>query len=293
MPPSAAPSTQAHEPHGCGCRRIEVTEGPLAGRTIVVTRSREQASALSTGLRALGAAVIEIPTIAILPPRSYAPLDAALTRWHTYDWLIVTSANTARVLAERLRALERAQIGQPPTVAVGPATAAALRQNGLRVDLEPRPAVAESIVAALKDRVAGQRVLLARAEVARDLLPEALTRAGAHLTLVDAYRTVLAEESRALVAEIFAGASASGPRHRIDALTFTSSSTVNNLAALLEKAEALWPRGSKVFSIGPITSATLRAHGIEPDQEARQHDVGGLIAAVVQGLAGPAAGNTR
>ena len=119
----------------------------------MVTRSREQASSLSAQLRSLGATVLEIPTIAIVPPRSFEPLDAALRELASYDWLIVTSANTARVLAERIVALSLDVTGQPKTVSVGPSTAAALFAAGLRVDLVPEPAVAESIVAALRDRV--------------------------------------------------------------------------------------------------------------------------------------------
>ncbi len=261
---------------------------PLAGRTVVVTRSREQASALSEGLRALGANVIEIPTIALMPPQSYAPLYAALAELHAYDWLLVTSANTARVIGERRQALGLVFSHQPQTVAVGGATAAALEQVGLRVDLVPQSAVAESIVAAIRDQVRGQKVLLIRAEVARDLLPVALEQAGAQVTIVDAYRTVLAEESVALVSATFGppDQQLSPQPSRVDALTFTSSSTVSNLAALLQEAGVAWPTSAKVFSIGPITSRTLRERGIEPCLEAAQHDVEGLIQVVLRGLTG-------
>ena len=254
---------------------------PLAGRTIVVTRSRDQASALSRRLQELGATVIEIPTIAIVPPQSYEPLDAALAQLQLYDWLVITSANTAHVLAQRLVVRGLALSGQPRTVAVGPATAEALRQHGWRVDLVPQPAVAESIVSALRGQVRGKRVLIARAEVARDLLPLALEEAGAEVVIVHAYRTVLAEASESIVAEAF-GTGAGQSRATLDGLTFTSSSTVRNLAALLEKARAPWPAAAQVFSIGPITSRTLREHSIEPDWEAAEHDVEGLVASVVK-----------
>ncbi len=252
----------------------------MAGRTIVVTRSREQASELSRRLQTLGANVIEIPTIAIVPPHSYEPMDAALRELDRFDWLIVTSANTARVIAERRAALQLTLPYQPRTVAVGPATAAALERIGLRVDLVPEPAVAESIIAALAHQVNGKRVLLARAEVARDILPEALAKAGALVTIVEAYRTVLAAGSHKLVAEAFA------PETPIDALTFTSSSTVINLFALMQLEGVDWPSAARAFSIGPITSATLRERGIEPHLEATEHDIEGLVAAVVQGLSG-------
>jgi uroporphyrinogen-III synthase len=149
------------------------------------------------------------------------------------------------------------------------------------------PAVAESIAAALAGKVAGQRVLLARAEVARDVLPEALQAAGAQVTIVAAYRTVLAEGSAELVAAVFGSPNGEvwGARQvRIDALTFTSSSTVKNLFTLLQSAGLAWPAECRVFSIGPVTSGTLREHGIEPYLEATQHDVEGLVAAVLAGL---------
>ncbi len=264
-----------------GLHVAALTQTPLEGRTIVVTRSREQASDLSRRLCTLGAHVIEIPTITIVPPLSYEPLDNALRKFDTYDWLIVTSANTARVLDERTRALAFRPSTQPRTVAVGRATAAALEQAGFRVDLVPQPAVAESIVAALEHQVAGKRVLLARAEVARDLIPAALAAAGAALTIVNAYRTVLAEGSEEIVAATF------GPSSlvKVDALTFTSSSTVKNLVALLGQANLAWPTATKVFSIGPVTSRTLREHGVEPTLQAPQHDVEGLVAVVLQSFA--------
>ena len=267
---------------------------PLEGRTIVVTRSREQASALSLRLTALGANVIEIPTIAIIPPRSYDALDRALQELSSYDWLLVTSVNTVSVLLERLEVLGLSVEGQPRTVAVGPSTAAALEKAGFRVDLVPQPAVAESVLAELGDKVQGRRVLLVRAEVARDLLPEGLRQAGAMVTIADAYRTVTAD-SVGRVADIF-GARASDHGNRkdanfeasnvqVDALTFTSSSTVKNLVSLLQQAQAEWPNEARVFSIGPLTSASLREFGVEPDREATQHDVEGLVAAVLAGLA--------
>jgi uroporphyrinogen-III synthase len=268
---------------------IDPAHAPLAGRTIVVTRSREQASALTRRLRALGAVVIEIPAIAIVPPKSWEPLDAALRELPTYDWLVVTSANTARILGERVRLLGLKLATQPRTVAVGWATAAALGEAGFRVDLVPESAVAESLVAAIETQVRGQRVLLVRAEVARDLLPRALDAAGAEVTLVDAYRTVLSEESAALVSATFGGAAGDGGSAApLDALTFTSSSTARNLFELLQKAGVTWPASAMVFSIGPITSGTLRELGVEPDLEATQHDVEGLVDIVLRGLGRPA-----
>jgi uroporphyrinogen-III synthase len=246
---------------------------PLAGRTIIVTRSRAQAGALSQALTALGARVIEIPTIAIAPPEDYAPLDAALGRLEAYDWLLVTSANAARVLGERLLP---AQTWPRHVGAVGRSTAQALDAAGFGVDLVPEPFVAESLISALAGQVAGKRILLARAAVARDVLPEALRSAGAHVEVVDAYRTVLPDESR----ELLALAMNAAP----DAITFTSSSTVTNFLALLAFADLPRPNALPALSIGPITSATLREHGWPPAGEAAEHDIPGLVAVVLAAL---------
>ena len=241
----------------------------------MVTRAREQSSTLSAGLRALGADVLEVPTLQFAPPASYAPLDAALRRLGTYDVLLVTSANTAAILAKRL---QPPWAEQPWTIAVGPSTAEALQKAGLRVDLQPLPSVAESMLRELVPVAAGKRMLLPRAAVARELLPDALRAAGATVDVVEAYRTVLVEDSRARVAELFRVSAAP-----VDAVTFTSSSTVENLLALLPAGS---PKrvlaGSRLISIGPVTTATLRRHGLEPASEAAAHDVEGVLAATLR-----------
>lgn len=255
---------------------------PLAGHTIVVTRARQQASRLRSELEALGACVIELPTIEIVPPDSYEPLDAALRDLQQYQWLIVTSANTARVLGERLALLQvdPSSVTGVQVVAVGAATAAALREARFRVDLLPSKYVAEAVVDVLQDKVAGSRVLLARAAVARDVIPDELQRLRATVDVVDAYRTVIPEESAGLVRGIFVNAPMP------DAVTFTSSSTATNFFRLLEEAELCSvPPEVRALSIGPITSATLRELGWEPAAEAEQHDVDGLVQAVVRSLA--------
>jgi uroporphyrinogen-III synthase len=255
---------------------------PLAGRTIVVTRARQQVSRLSRELEVLGARVIEIPTIEIVPPDSYAPLDAALSSLQQYQWLIFTSANTVRVFAERLSALGLASeiFAGLHCATVGSATATALRELGVRVDVVPRQYVAESLIDALRDRVAGRRVLLARAVVARDVIPDELRRLGATVDVVDAYRTLIPKESAALLRDVFAS-DAVLP----DAVTFTSSSTVTNFFQLLRDAGFdLAPPGVRALSIGPITSATLREQGWEPAAEADLHDVAGLVQIAIEAL---------
>ena len=250
---------------------------PLAGRRVLVTRTREQASALRAQLETLGADVLEVPTIRIAPPESYDGLDRALANLERYNILIVTSANTARVLRER-------GIGAIPpalqVMAVGPATAEALRETGVRVDRVPVPAVGESVVRELAPHAAGKRILLARAAVARDVIPLGLRAAGATVEIAEAYRTVLANESRAILETAFAP-----DEPPVDAVTFTSSSTVQHFFALLgEEAAGRALERVAVCSIGPVTSGTLREFGVEPAIEAAEHTVGGLVVAIVVAL---------
>jgi uroporphyrinogen-III synthase len=255
---------------------------PLAGRTILVTRARHQAGRLTEALRAVGAEVVEIPAIAIVPPDSYADLDRTLLNLSQYQWLIVTSANAVQALQARLAATgsEVGALSHLKIAAVGSATAAALREMGIEVAVTPAEYVAESLVEALGSRVDWQRVLLARAAVARDVIPDALRARGATVDVVDAYRTVIPEDSVTAIRTIF------GPQGRVpDAVTFTSSSTVTNFEALLRAAGVPVPAAMKSVSIGPVTSATLRELEWEPAAEADPHDLAGLVAAVVQTLA--------
>lgn len=249
----------------------------LGGRRVLVTRAAHQAGKLSDGLRALGAEPVEVPVLEICPPEDREPLDRALRRLDTYDWLILTSANTVRALVERVAALgiSFAECQIPQIAAVGDGTAAAARNAGFAVAVVPENYVAESLAACLADRVAGKRVLLARAEVARDVIPDALRAAGGEVEVVDAYRNVLPEAAPQLLRAALAAG--------IDAATFTSSSSVTHLAEAARQAGiAFPPAGVKAVSIGPITSATLRELGWEPAAEAAPSDVPGLIDAVVR-----------
>lgn len=255
---------------------------PLAGKTIVVTRARHQASRLSQELETLGARVMEIPAIEIAPPNSYAPLDEALGRMQEYQWLIVTSVNTVRVLKERLDVLGQGidMFSSVRCAAIGSATQSALAQAGVHVEVIPSEYVAESLVVSLRDRVARKRVLLVRAAIARDVLPDELRKWGAMVDVVDAYRTVIPEESTGRIREAFA---ATGDLP--DAVTFTSSSTVTNFFQLLRAAGIQKiPTKVRALSIGPVTSAALREHGWEPAVEADPHDVTGLVRAAILAL---------
>jgi uroporphyrinogen III methyltransferase/synthase len=246
---------------------------PLFGKRIVVTRARGQADALSGSLRALGADAIEMPTIEIRPAADYGPLDRAIAELSSYDWLIFTSANGVRHFTARLdasgsdlRAL-RARI-----CAIGPATRAAVEALHLKVDLMGREYVAEGLLEAFAPfDLAGARILLPRAAVARDVVPVELGRRGARVDVVEAYRTVVPENASEQVRAVLA--------RRPDCITFTSSSTVGNLAAIAG-ADAL--RGTKVVSIGPVTTQTARRCGIAVAAQAREFTIDGLVAAVIE-----------
>jgi uroporphyrinogen-III synthase len=248
---------------------------PLAGRRVLVTRAVHQAGKLSDALRSLGAEPVEVPVLEIGPPESYDAIDAAIRDLGSYDWLIVTSANTVKALRERSMAWN-GLLGREPrfkVAAIGEATAAAATDAGLRVTVVPESYVAESLVAEIGAMAAGQRILLARAAVARDLIPDALRKAGARVDVVDAYRNVMPEDAP----DRLRAALARG----IDAATFTSSSSVTHLAEAAQKAGVAFPlAGVPAISIGPITSGTLRENGWEPAAEATASDIPGLVAAV-------------
>jgi uroporphyrinogen-III synthase len=247
----------------------------LAGLRVIVGRARHQAGALSSGLRALGAEVTEIPFIEIRKPRSYKPLDAALKNLHEYDWLILTSANGVEALWRRLNKLHltKRQFKHMKIAAIGPATRKAIEKHGLKVNVVPQEYVAESVVEALRNEVAGKRVLLARARVARDVIPRELHQLGAKVDVVEAYETVIPQSSRTRLRAILKDS-----KRRPHAVTFTSSSTVRNFIALLGKKPFL--DGIRLASIGPVTSATLRELGLPVDVEATEYTIPGLIKAL-------------
>ena len=246
---------------------------PLGGRTVAVTRARAQASGLASRLRALGAAVIEAPAIRI------QALDGPAPDLARYDLVCLTSPNGVRFLFERLHRAGRdarafggvGDAGPTRIAAIGPGTAAALREHGLIADIVPERFVAEGLVEALAD-IPVSRALVARAAQARDVLPDALRERGAEVDVLDLYETVaepMSDRERATVA----GA---------DYVTFTSSSTVRFFFASLDGAV---PERARLVSIGPVTSETLREHGREPDVEAERHDIDGLVGALVDDAA--------
>jgi len=281
----------------------------LEGKRVLVTRAAHQASKLSVGLRALGIEPVEVPVLEIQSPTNIAPLDNALRSLDSYDWLILTSANTVRALVDRAHSLGLPLAPGPrlQVAAVGEATATAARDTGFTVALVPPNYVAESLVkeflneatcsdavkgydfsraenASQKSRalapegsLQGLKILLARAEIARDVIPDALRAAGATVDVVDVYRNVMPAAAPELLRAAM--------EKRIDAATFTSSSSVTHLAAAARAAGIVFPfAGVPAISIGPITSQTLRDLGWEPVAEASVSDIPGLIAAVEQAL---------
>ncbi len=247
---------------------------PLFGKRIVITRAREQAGSLAARLRALGADTVELPSIEIGPAEDYTALDAAIANLGSYDWLIFTSANGVRFFLDRLdRSAHDLRAVRGRIAAIGPATKAALEQLHLKVDRNGGEFVAESLLEAFSaDDLHGKLILLARAAVARDTLPAGLRALGAQVDVASAYRTVEPADLAARARDLLAG-----PR-KPDWITFTSSSTVQNLVAAVG-APAL--AGLRVASIGPVTSATARKLGLAVTVEAAEFDEDGLVEAIL------------
>jgi uroporphyrinogen III methyltransferase / synthase len=246
---------------------------PLSGKRIVVTRTRKQAGALTSQLRDLGADVFELPTIRIEPPTDLREFAELVQDAHGYDWIVFTSPNGVDAFFEIFYKLydDAREIGASKIAAIGPATAQRVRDFHLHVDLQPEEFVAEAVVREFQKQggVENLRILLARAEKARDVLPRELSKLGAIVDEAFAYRTVT--ETRDVT----------GARRRLleegaDMITFTSSSTVENFLAL----DLPWPKGMQIASIGPITSKTATDHGLKIDIEARRHDIEGLVEAI-------------
>jgi len=276
---------------------------PLEGKRILVTRTRQQASVLSERLRALGAIPIEFPTIHIVPPQNWEPLDDALKRLCTteknqpyYTWLVFTSSNGVNMCFERLRSLglDADAIGNVRVAAIGPATAASLASYGITADLVPEEYIAEGVAAALiedarrrGESLQEKRILLARAAEARNILVSMLQQEGAVVDEIAAYRTLPAASNDERGREVLRLLQT----RQLDILTFTSSSTVRNfmhwfenVVAPLAGARETGARetGTKIACIGPITSQTARELGLHVDIEAKEFTIDGLVEAIVQ-----------
>ena len=272
---------------------------PLAGKQILVTRTREQASALSEKLRVLGALPVEFPTIRIVPPTDWHALDTALKRLYVsdgtgYDWLVLTSANGVHICMQRLQVLrcDPRAMRSVRVATIGPATAAALADYGVTADLVPDEYIAEGVTRALLEDarqrqrpLAGQRILLARAAEARKILFTELQQAGALVDEVPAYYTLPVARDDERGREVFRLLQSG----QLDILTFTSSSTVRNFVAWVEdyaseEANQIleqMTRKTQIASIGPITSQTAHQLGLRIDIEAKEFTIDGLVDAIV------------
>lgn len=243
---------------------------PLFGRRVVVTRAREQASELRARLEALGAEVVELPSIAI------EPVDLVLPDLDRYDWVVFTSVNGVHGFFERglePYGLDARVFAGCRIAAIGPGTASALAARGLRADLVPERFVAESLLEAFPPPATpGERALLARAAVARDVLPEGLRERGYEVDVLDVYRTVPARPDPDELTLVQAG--------DVDAVTFTSSSTVTNFCDVVGPL----PEGPRIVSIGPVTSKTASERGLRVDAEADPHTIDGLVEALLRVL---------
>jgi uroporphyrinogen III methyltransferase/synthase len=246
---------------------------PLAGKRIVVTRTRKQAGALSDQLRDLGAEVIELPTIRIEPPGDLRAFAELVQDAHAYDWIVFTSPNGVTAFFEMFYKLydDAREIGGARIAAIGAATAQRVRDFNLKVNLQPEEFVAEAVVREFQKQgdLENLRILISRAEEARDLLPKGLGALGAIVDVAIAYRTVAESDDRTEARSRLAAEGA-------DMITFTSSSTVENYLAL----GLPWPPGMRVASIGPITSRTARDRGLTIEVEAARHDIPGLVEAI-------------
>jgi len=247
---------------------------PLFGKRIVVTRTREQAGELSKALRDLGADVIELPTIRIELPEDRQGFAEMVTHAHEYDWLVFTSPNGVEKFFDAFFATydDARSLGNPRIAAIGAGTAAKIREYRFAVDLIPERFVAEGLIDAFKkESVENLTMLWVKAAESREVVGDGLVALGAIVDECIAYRTVPETEDPT-------GAKARLAEEGADLITFTSGSTVDHFFALgLD-----WPEGCVAGSIGPVTSSTLRKHGMPPAFEANPHDIPGLVSAILK-----------
>ena len=252
---------------------------PLEGKKILITRAREQSAGFAEELRKLGAEVVPFPTIEIVPPLRWDGFDHAIDRLKSYDWIIFTSANGVHFFRQRLK--ERGKRLRLPVslrvCAIGPATAKQLNGIGIPVDYVPKEYIAEAVLEGFKEMgVQGKRILLARAKIARDVLPKGLRKMGAELDVVEVYRTVKprggSKKLRRLLEE-----------DKMDVITFTSSSTVNHFADLLKKENVKRSlKGTVIACIGPVAARTAKSWGMKVEIQPKEYTIPGLTQAIAK-----------
>ncbi len=252
---------------------------PLFGKGVVITRPERQADDLARLLAAEGANPIAFATIAIEPPESFHELDAALDGLESFDWLIFTSANGVHFFFERLHQKGRdvRDLKGIKIACIGPATARQIEERGIRVDLVPEQYIAEGLLNSFEGlEMTGKKILIPRAQKARDLLPEGLRKMGADVVVATAYRTVNSGKKKdEFLSYIEAG--------EVDVLTFTSSSTVTNFVEIMGKDYRL-PQRVKIACIGPVTAATAQKAGFKIDISQEEYTMEGLVGALVEHL---------
>jgi uroporphyrinogen III methyltransferase/synthase len=254
-------------------------EGGVRGKRILITRARDQSSVFAVKLKNLGAEVTEFPTIEILPPRSWKKLDEAMNRLRSYDWIVFTSVNGVHFFWRRLKEKRKnlSRLFSLKVAAIGPATAKKLQEKGIRVSYKPKEFVAEGILRGFKKiNLKGRRILLARAEKARDILPKGLRKMGAKVDVVEAYRTAKPIGGSKALKQVLADG-------KFDVITFTSSSTVNHFVELLKKEDLKKIlKGIAIASIGPITTQTAKRLGMKVQIQPKQYTIPALTQAIVK-----------
>jgi uroporphyrinogen III methyltransferase/synthase len=254
---------------------------PLFGKKILITRAKEQAAEFMELLAGYGAEPVECPTIEIVPPTDWKPLDWAIAKLAGYDWLLFTSVNGVDFFMKRLfeKGHDLRKLTKAKVVAIGPKTAEAVRQHGVIPDLVPKYYQAESVLKGLANvKMKGKRVLLPRAKEAREILPTELKKRGAKIDVVTAYRTVAPKGRREALKSML-------ERKELAVITFTSSSTVKNFMALFKgQPVKKWLEGVKIACIGPITANTARDLGLHVDIQPKEFTVAALAKEIAEGV---------
>jgi uroporphyrinogen III methyltransferase/synthase len=259
---------------------------PLKGKTVLITRPRTQSGEMTRYIEQLGATVIHCPTIEIAEPVSWAALDAAIEELATYDWLVFTSANGAEFFFRRLAEKRRDVAASINTVicAIGPATAKAIEKAGIRVDVIAEDSKAEGALATIiehtggEKKIRGLRFLIPRARIAREVLPVELSNLGAYVNAVEAYQTVKPDVQIDTIIRLFTEGA-------VDAITFTSSSTVSNFAALVGADDlSTLLQDTLVACIGPVTAATAIGHGITNVVQPDVYNATAMVEALVKAI---------
>ncbi|MGE3977360.1 MAG: uroporphyrinogen-III C-methyltransferase [Nitrospira sp.] len=251
---------------------------PLFGKRVLMTRAKEQAGELAARLAAYGAEPVEAPTITIVPPLDWAPVDQAISEIGTYDWIIFTSVNGVSRFMTRLLARGRDSrcLAGRRLCCIGPRTAQELEKFGIRTDVVPEEYQAEGVLATLNRRdVKATRILIPRAEVARELLPDELRAAGAHVDVVPVYRTLTpGQDSEGWRQDLM--------DHRIHVATFTSSSTARNFVAMLGGVDAVKPllQSVVIACIGPVTAKTAEEYGLTVSIMPSENTIPALVDAI-------------